>query len=73
LYQKSLQDARKAKGSYEAHFNDKSNEATNLREVLEEVKMPKLMVIDYIDMENTIFKYSSNDLFGTLTRLPLSP
>jgi hypothetical protein len=44
-----------------------------LREVLEEVKMPKLMVIDYIDMENTIVEYNSNDVFGTLARLPLSP
>jgi hypothetical protein len=30
------------------------------------------MVTDYIDMENMIIEYNSNDVFGTLTRLPLS-
>jgi hypothetical protein len=41
-------------------------------EVSEDVEMPKLMVTDYIDMENTIIEYSSNDVFGTLGRLHLS-
>jgi hypothetical protein len=30
------------------------------------------MVTDYIDMENMIIEYNSNDVFETLTRLPLS-
>jgi hypothetical protein len=74
LYQtKSIQNARKAKGSYEAHFNDKSNNATTLGKIPEEVQMPNLTVIHYMDIENMIIEYYSNDVFGTLTRLPLSP
>jgi hypothetical protein len=72
LYQKSLNNIGKAKGSYEAHFNDKSNEATTSGEILEKVEMPNLTVADYIDMENMIIKYYLNDVFGTLTRLHLS-
>jgi hypothetical protein len=63
----------KAKVSYEAYFNDKSNEAITSGKIPEEVEIPNLMVIDYIDMENTIVEYNSNDVFGTLARLPLSP
>jgi DNA polymerase I-like protein with 3'-5' exonuclease and polymerase domains len=73
LFQKSIKDAEKAKRSYEAHFNDKFNEAITLRKILEEVEMPNLTVADYMDMENTIVEYNLNDVFGTLTRLPLSP
>jgi hypothetical protein len=72
LYQKSLQDARKAKGSHEAHFNDKSNKATTSGKITEEVEIPNLTVENYMDMENTIVEYNSNDVFGTLTRIPLS-
>jgi hypothetical protein len=64
--------SRKAKRSYEVYFNDKSNEATTLGKIPEEVEMPNLTVTDYIDMENTIIKYYSNDVFGTLIRLHLS-
>jgi hypothetical protein len=30
------------------------------------------MIAYYMDMENMIIKYNSNDVFRTLTRLPLS-
>jgi hypothetical protein len=50
----SLKDVEKAKRSYEAYFNDKSNEATTLGKIPEEVEMPNLTVADYIDMENTV-------------------
>jgi hypothetical protein len=71
LYQKSLNNLKKAKGSYEAQFNDKSNEATTSGEIPEEVDMPNLTVSNYIDMENTAIEYYSNDVFGTLTRFHL--
>jgi hypothetical protein len=32
--------------------------------------MSNLAVADYIDMENMIIEYNSNDVLGTLTRLP---
>jgi hypothetical protein len=73
LYQKSLKDVGKAKRSYETYFNNKSNEATTLGKIFEEVEIPNLMVTDYMDMENTIVEYNSNDVLGTLPRLPLSP
>jgi hypothetical protein len=73
LYQKSLNNTKKAKGSYETHFNDKSNEAKASGKIPEEVEMSNLMIVDYPDMENTIIKYYSNDVLRTLTRLPLSP
>jgi hypothetical protein len=38
-----------------------------------EVKMPNLTIADYMDMENTTIEYYLNDVFGTLTKLPLSP
>jgi hypothetical protein len=66
-------DVGKAKGSYESHFNDKSNEATSLGKIPGEVKMPNLTIADYMDMENTTIEYYLNDVFGTLTKLPLSP
>jgi hypothetical protein len=43
-----------------------------LKKIPEEVEMPNLTVADYIDMENTIIEYYSNDVFGTLIRLHLS-
>jgi hypothetical protein len=50
----SLKDVEKAKRSYEAYFNDKSNKAITLGKIPEEVEMPNLTVADYIDMENTV-------------------
>jgi hypothetical protein len=72
LYQKFLTDTGKAKRSYETYFNDKSNEATTSEKITDEVEMSNLMIAYYIDMENMIIKYNSNDVFRTLTRLPLS-
>jgi hypothetical protein len=43
-----------------------------LGNIHEKVDMPNLTVADYIDMENTIIEYNSNDVFETLTRLHLS-
>jgi hypothetical protein len=34
--------------------------------------MPNLTVADYMDMENTMVEYNLDDVFGTLSRLPLS-
>jgi hypothetical protein len=39
LPQNPLQDAGKAKESYETHFNDESNEATTSDKIPEEVEM----------------------------------
>jgi hypothetical protein len=72
LYQKFLTDTGKAKRTYETYFNDKSNEATTLEKITDEVEMPNLMITYDMDMENMIIKYNSNDVFRTLTRLPLS-
>jgi hypothetical protein len=72
LYQKFLTDTGKAKRSYETYFNDKLNETTTSEKITDEVEMPNLMIAYYIDMENMIIKYNSNDVFRTLTRLPLS-
>jgi hypothetical protein len=72
LYQKFLTDTGKAKRTYETYFNDKSNEATTLEKITDEVEMPNLMIAYDMDMENMIIKYNSNDVFRTLTRLPLS-
>jgi hypothetical protein len=58
LYQKSLEDTRKVKGSYEAQFNDKSHEATTLGKILEEVEMPNLTIVDNMDMKNKIIEYN---------------
>jgi hypothetical protein len=63
----------KDKRLYKVYFNDKSNEATTLGNIPEEVEMPNLMAAYYMDIENTIIEYNLNDVFGTLARLPLSP
>jgi hypothetical protein len=63
LYQKSLTEAGKAKGSYEAHFNTASDDATNSSKRPDEAAKPSLMVDDYIGGENMIVKYNSNDVF----------
>jgi hypothetical protein len=54
LYQKSLKEVRKVKGSFEAHFNAVSDEATTLDKIPGEATKPILMVKDYIDGENMI-------------------
>jgi hypothetical protein len=54
LYQKSLKEVRKVKGSFEAHFNVVSDEATTLDKIPGEATKPILMVKDYIDGENMI-------------------
>jgi hypothetical protein len=41
---------QKTKISYEAYFNDKSNDATTLGKIPEKVEMSNLTVADYIDM-----------------------
>jgi hypothetical protein len=74
LYQKSLGKDKKVQGlgsEYEAHFSiptnsifevgcsskDPHNPSTN---------EPTLSVDDYIDLDNTIVKYNSNDMFSDL-------
>jgi predicted transcriptional regulator len=64
LYQKSLKEAGKVKGLYEAHFNATSNEATTLSKRPIEAAKPSLIVEDYIDRENMIIEYNPNDVFG---------
>jgi hypothetical protein len=64
LYQKSLKEAGKAKGSYEAHFNATSDEATTSGKCPDENAKRSLTVDDYIDGENMIVEYNSNDVFG---------
>jgi hypothetical protein len=64
LYQKFLKEARKTKGSYEAHFNAASNDATTLGKRPDEATKPSPSTDDYIDGENMIIEYNSNDMFG---------
>jgi hypothetical protein len=63
LEQKSLKEGRKAKGSYEPHFNATSDEATTSGNRPDETTKPSLTFKDYIE-ENMIIKYNSNDVFG---------
>jgi hypothetical protein len=64
LYQKSLGEVGKAKGSYEAHFNATSDKATTLGKRPDEAAKPSLTVEDYIDKDNMIIEYNLNDMFG---------
>jgi hypothetical protein len=64
LYQKSLKEAGKAKGSYEAHFNVTSDEATTSNKRPDETAKPSPSTDDYIDGENMIIEYNLNDMFG---------
>jgi hypothetical protein len=64
LYHKFLKEAGKAKGSYEAHFNAASDEATTSGKHPDEAAKPNLTVEDYIDRENVIIEYNLNDVFG---------
>jgi hypothetical protein len=64
LYQKSLKEDEKAKGSYEAHFNVASDEATTSGKRPDEAAKPSLTVKDYIGEVSMIIEYNSNDVFG---------
>jgi hypothetical protein len=64
LYQKSLKEAGKAKGSYETHFNAASDEATTSSKHPDEAAKASLIVEDYIDEANMIVECNSNDVFG---------
>jgi hypothetical protein len=63
LYQKYLKEAEKAKESYESHFNVASDEATTSSKRPDEAAKPSLTTDDYIDGENMIVEYNSNDVF----------
>jgi hypothetical protein len=63
LYQKFLKEAGKAKGSYEAHFNATSDEATTSRKHSDKAAKSSLIVKYYIDGENMIVEYNPNDVF----------
>jgi hypothetical protein len=63
LYQKSLKEVGKTKGSFEAHFNNASNEATTLGKHPDEAAKPSFTVEDYINRENMIIEYNLNDVF----------
>jgi hypothetical protein len=63
LYQKSLKEVEKARGSYEAHFNATSDKAITSGKSPDEAAKPSLMVEDYIDGENMIVEYNPNDVF----------
>jgi hypothetical protein len=62
LYQKSLKEAEKSKGSYEAHFNAASNEATTSGKRPNEAAQPRPLIDDYTDGE--MVECNSNDMFG---------
>jgi hypothetical protein len=64
LYQKSLKEAIKAKGSYEAHFNATSDEVMTSGNRPNKAAKPCSSTDDYIDGENMIVEYNSNDMFG---------
>jgi hypothetical protein len=66
LYQRSLKESNNAKRSYEAHFNDETNEATTSGTISSDPEMLKMMDNDDIDMENMIVEYNSSDVFGDL-------
>jgi hypothetical protein len=66
LYQRFLKESNNAKRSYEAHFNDETNEATTSGTISSDPEMLKMMDNDDIDMENMIVEYNSSDVFGDL-------
>jgi hypothetical protein len=51
---------------YEAHFNDKTKEATTSGTIPSIPELPKVMDNDDMDMENMIVEYNSNDVFRDL-------
>jgi hypothetical protein len=63
LYPKSLKEAGKAKGLYEDHFNAASDEATTSDMLPDEAAKSSPTTDDYIDEENMIVEYNSNDMF----------
>jgi hypothetical protein len=74
LYQKFLGNDKKAQGSrsgYEAHFSISTNlmfEAGCLNKDPQNPSTdePTLTVDDYMDSDNTMVEYASNDMFGDL-------
>jgi hypothetical protein len=74
LYQKFLGNDKKAQGSrsgYEAHFSISTNlmfEAgcSNKDPQNPSTDEPTLTVDDYMDSDNTMVEYASNDMFGDL-------
>jgi hypothetical protein len=74
LYQKSLGKDKKAQGSgsgYEAHISIPTNstfKASCLSKDPQNPSMnePTLTVDDYMDSDNTMMEYASNDMFGDL-------
>jgi hypothetical protein len=72
-HHKSLKVAGKAKESYEAHFNAAFDEAITSGKRPDEAAKPSLTVDDYIDGENVIVEYNSNEcVLETKNRLHLS-
>jgi hypothetical protein len=70
LYQKSLKETGKTKGLYEVHFNAAFDEATTSAKRPDEAAKPSLSTDDYIDGENLIVEYNSNDMFGDQEQAP---
>jgi hypothetical protein len=74
LYQKSLGKDKKAQGSgsgYEAHFSIPTNlifEAgcSSMDPQNPSTDEPTLNVDDYMNSDNTMVEYASNDMFGNL-------
>jgi hypothetical protein len=74
LYQKSLAKDKKAQGlgsGYEAHFSILTNSmfeagCSNKDPQIPSTDEPILTVDDYMDSDNTIVEYASNDMFGNL-------
>jgi hypothetical protein len=64
LYQKSPKETGKVEGSYEAHFNTASDETTTSGMRPDEAAKPNPLTDVYIDGENMIVEYNSNDMFG---------
>jgi hypothetical protein len=49
---------------YEAHFNATTDEATTSDKRPDEAAKLSPLIDDYIDGENMIVEYNSNDMFG---------
>jgi hypothetical protein len=74
LYQKSLGKDKKAQGSgsgYEAHFFISTNSMFEVGCLSKDPQNPStdeptLTIDDYMDSDNTMVEYLSNDMFGDL-------
>jgi hypothetical protein len=74
LYQKSLGKDKKAQGSgsgYEAHFFIPTNSMFEVGCLSKDPQNPStdeptLAIDDYMDSDNTMVEYLSNDMFGDL-------